>query len=64
MRTLFLMMKIISLNIRGLGGNIKRRFLKDLIYKEQVRIVCIQETKCSEFDKENCFNLWDSNEID
>jgi len=57
-------MKIISLDVRGLGGNKKRRYLKELIFKEQVGMVCIQETKCSEFGKENCFNMWGSNEID
>jgi len=51
------MMKIISLNVRGLGGSIKRRYLKELIFKEQVGMVCIQETKCSKFGEENCFNM-------
>jgi len=57
-------MKIISLNVRGLGGSNKRRYLKELIFKEHVGMVCIQETKCSEFGEENCFNMWGSNEID
>jgi len=57
-------MKIISLNVRGLGGSNKRRYLKELIFKEQVGMVCIQETKCSKFGEENCFNMWGSNEID
>jgi len=29
-------MKIISLNVRGLGGSNKGRYLKELIFKEQV----------------------------
>ena len=62
-RTVFQMMKIVSLNIRGLGGSIKRKYIRDLISKEQVDMICLQETKCSEFSKENGFLLWGSNDI-
>jgi len=57
------MMKIVSLNIRGLGGSIKRKYMTDLISKEQVDIICLQETKCSEISKENGFLLWGYNDI-
>jgi len=50
-----LLMKIISMNIRGIGGSIKRRYLSTLV---NVDMVCIQETKCSEFNKESVFQLW------
>jgi len=43
-RTARLIMKIISLNVRGLGGSIKRNYVRDLIRKEHVEIVCLQET--------------------
>ena len=52
------MMKIISINIRGIGGNIKRNYLRNLISKEEVDMVCIQETKCSQLSKESVFLLW------
>lgn len=38
-------MKIISLNVRGLGGTLKRKYLSDLVSKEQVDMVCLQEKK-------------------
>jgi len=57
-------MKIISLNIRGLGGGVKKRYLSDLIGKKQVGMVCLRESKCSKFGAEKCFQLWGSNEIE
>jgi len=57
------MMKIVSLNIRGLGGSLKRKYIRDLISKEQVDMICLQETKCTEISKENGFLLWGSNDI-
>jgi len=57
-------MKIISLNIRGLGGTIKRNYLRDLIYKEQANMVCLQETKCVGVSREKVCLLWGSNEVD
>jgi len=56
-------MKIVSLNIRGLGGSIKRKYIRDLISKEHVEMICLQETKCSDISKENGFLLWESNDI-
>jgi len=41
------MMSLISLNIKGVRGNIKRKYVRELIRKEEVRMVCLQETKCS-----------------
>jgi len=57
-------MKIISLNIRGLGGTIKRNYLRDLIYKEQTNMVCLQEMKCAGVSREKVCLLWGSNEVD
>jgi len=51
-------MKVVSMNIRGLGGNIKRNYLRNLISKEQTDMVCIQETKCSKLSKESVCLLW------
>jgi len=57
------MMKIVSMIIRGLGRSIKRKYIKDMINKEQADMICLQETKCSEFSKELGYLLWGSNEI-
>ena len=60
---MFQMMKVVSLNIRRLGGGIKRKYIKDLISKEQADMICLQETKCDEISKELVFHLWGSNDI-
>jgi len=41
--------------MRGIsrGGNIKKKYLRELISKEHVDMICLQETKCSEFFKES-----------
>ena len=57
-------MKIISLNVRGLGGTLKRKYLSELINKERANMVCLQETKCSEFSREKVCLLWGNNEVD
>jgi len=38
-------MKITSINIRGLGNTINWKYIKDLIVKEDTRMICIQEIK-------------------
>ena len=57
-------MKLISMNIRGLGGMIKRKYISKLIKEQQVGFICLQETKCEHFSKEKCYQMWGSNEID
>jgi len=47
-------MIIVNLNIRGLGGGVKARYLR--------RLLCLQETKTSSFTDARCYSLWgDSN---
>jgi len=58
------MMKLISMNIRGLRGRIKRKYVSDLIKKQQAGFICLQETKCEHINKERCYQIWGSNEID
>ena len=36
-------MKVLTYNIRGLGGRAKRKVIKKLIAKEGVELLCIQE---------------------
>jgi len=57
-------MKILSLNIRGVGGAVKRNYVRDLVSREQVDMVCLQETKCSDFSREKVCLLWGTNEVD
>ena len=38
---MFLMMSLISMNIREIGISTKRTYLRDLIRKEEVGMVCL-----------------------
>lgn len=53
-------MKIVSLNIRGLGGRTKKRYL---IREEHVDLVAIQESKLGIVDKGLCEFLWGDQEV-
>jgi len=47
-------MSLISINIRGLGVDVKWKYLQELVMREKPGILCIQETKvvhlCSQRD--------------
>ncbi|XP_068471265.1 uncharacterized protein [Phaseolus vulgaris] len=53
-------MIIINLNIIGLGGGTKARYLSHLVSKEGADFLCLQETKTSSFSDARCFLLWRS----
>jgi len=57
-------MRILSLNVRGLGSPVKWRYIKDVIRKEGVKMVCLQEVKLANFSLNNCCQLWGDNDID
>jgi len=56
-------MSIISINIRGLGGNVKWNYIKELVRKENPIVICIQETKLAKLIDLKCYSLWGSNDI-
>ncbi|XP_068483221.1 uncharacterized protein [Phaseolus vulgaris] len=56
-------MLIVNLNIRGLGGSIKARYLRHIIAREGANFACIQETKVSAITDARCFNLWGDNNV-
>jgi len=56
-------MKLISINIRGLGRDIKWKYIRELIRKEKARVLCVQETKLVRLDDTMCYNIWESNDI-
>jgi len=56
-------MLIVSLNIRGLGGGTKCRYLRNLISREGAEFVCIQETKLKGLTDARCFALWGDNGV-
>jgi len=51
-------MRISSVNIRRIGGSVKKSYLKELIEKEHIKMMCIQETKRGSSSKEICFAIW------
>jgi len=57
-------MKIITINIRGLGNATKWRYINELNRKEGAGMICIQETKMKNINKEKCFKLWDDNNVE
>ena len=57
-------MKIISINIRGLGGGHKWKYLKGIIVSEGVDMICIQETKLHDLQPSSCYKLWGDNKIE
>ena len=56
-------MIIVNLNIRGLGGGTKARYLRHIIGSEGAEFVCVQETKLKEISDGRCFSLWGDNNI-
>lgn len=57
-------MKIVSYNVRGLGSVPKRRVLRELVSKEQIDLLCVQETKLEELDVQLCSQVWGDTDFD
>jgi len=57
-------MKVLSCNVRGLGGIGKWRYISDTITKEDIDMVCIQETKAEVIDPNLCRSIWGSNTVE
>jgi hypothetical protein len=51
-------MIISSINIRGLGGAVKRSTIKELIRKEKIQFLAVQETKMETISDSFCYGLW------
>jgi hypothetical protein len=51
-------MIISSINIRGLGGAVKRNTIKELIRKEKIQFLAVQETKMETISDSFCYGLW------
>jgi len=56
-------MIIVNLNIRGLGGSTKARYLRQIIANKGAAFVCLQETKLSVCTDARCFALWVDNNV-
>lgn len=51
---MWVMMKLISLNIRDLGGRVKKREVKQLVVDQKPQLVCLQETKIEQIERRLC----------
>ncbi|XP_068503691.1 uncharacterized protein [Phaseolus vulgaris] len=56
-------MIIVNLNIRGVGGSSKARYLRQVIASEGAEFVCLQETKAKEFLEARCYSPWGDNKV-
>jgi endonuclease/exonuclease/phosphatase family metal-dependent hydrolase len=57
-------MIVCSYNIRGLGGGVKRRRIKQLILAESVDFMAIQETKLETISDSLYYSLWGGTDCD
>lgn len=57
-------MKIISWNVRGLGGFEKRREVNQLVREKNPFILCLQESKLSVVNDLVCKALWNDSSVD
>lgn len=56
-------MNIVSYNVRGLGRGVKWAAVRRLVKKNQVDLLCLQETKKEQIDKTMCQALWGDIEV-
>lgn len=52
------LMKILSQNVRGLGGKFTWRAIRECLIQEEVKFACFQETKMESVSKQLCSALW------
>ncbi|GLU19817.1 hypothetical protein SLE2022_360420 [Rubroshorea leprosula] len=57
-------MIILSLNARGIGGGGKKRGILNLVKKERIEFLALQETKMERVDTRVCRALWGTNECE
>ena len=42
----------------------KWKYIKDTIIRDEIDMVCIQETKLNIVETEKCFGVWESNNVE
>jgi exonuclease III len=57
-------MRIISYNIRGLGGLAKKKEIQKLISSQKPKVLCIQETKMEVIEQSIITWMWGSSDCD
>ena len=54
----FMNLKILSWNVKGLNDCRKRSIVKNLLREWKCDVICLQETKLTGMDKQMVGNLW------
>lgn len=57
-------MRMMSFNLRGMDGRVKWKFVKNMVIKEEIQLLCLQETKRENINKETCQALWGDHEVE
>lgn len=57
-------MIVLSYNVRGLGGRVKRKVIKDLVVDQRVDFLAIQESKLEVVTDTVCRGLWGGDDCD
>lgn len=57
-------MKLITYNIRGLGGRVKKKEVKELVRNQKPDMLCLQETKTEGIDRRLCSMLWEGDDFE
>jgi len=57
-------MKLLSWNVKGLGGADKKKEVSNLVREKKPFILCIQETKLPVFDAFVCKSIWGDGNVD
>jgi exonuclease III len=52
-----------SFNVRGLGGRVKRRKVRELVRRNKIELLAIQETKLESVDNGMCRRLWGDDKV-
>jgi endonuclease/exonuclease/phosphatase family metal-dependent hydrolase len=57
-------MIVSSYNVRGLGGVLKRKRIRDMIRNNNIDFLALQETKLEEITDSLCYGLWGSHDCE
>ncbi|KAF1874221.1 hypothetical protein Lal_00030254 [Lupinus albus] len=57
-------MRIATLNMRGLGGTVRKRTVKKMVGKEKLDFLCILETNLEFMNHKICSPLWRGSDVD
>ncbi|XP_057418630.1 uncharacterized protein LOC130712829 [Lotus japonicus] len=57
-------MILLSYNVRGVGNVAKRKVIREVVCRNHVEFLCLQETKLQNIDRRLCAQLWGDSDFD